>query len=82
MSKPEERTEVNVRTVVAELRRARQMYDKIDHAWTGITIILDRTNKLLIALKNLDTQLARKRATQVAAMAIRFMDDLFKESEV
>lgn len=64
--------------VLKELRRARGQYRPMVSAAEGYAIILEELDELWaeVKAKHPDKALLRKEAVQVAAMAIRFIEDV------
>jgi len=67
-----------VRDVVDELAQARAKFPAFNSAHEGYAVILEELDELWLEVQKKDRsqKFMRKEAMQVAAMAIRFMEDI------
>ena len=63
--------------VMAELERATENFGTFANSHEGYAVLLEEVDELWDAIKSNDHYLARDEAVQVAAMAVRFLVDLY-----
>ncbi|WP_256846853.1 hypothetical protein [Paenibacillus sp. Pae108] len=67
--------------VVKELNKAMEKFPKFNSAHEGYAVLLEEVDEAWDAIKRNDLDHARKEMIQVAAMAIRFLHDLYKTKD-
>ena len=66
--------------VIAELKRARGIFPPFNSAHEGYAVILEELDELWACVKTKGNPGMRKEAIQLAAMALRFLDDVCGEA--
>lgn len=71
---------MDVQEIRNEVDRARGLHDPMNTPHEGYAVILEELDELWVEIKKKkpDTQEMRKEAIQVAAMAVRFIEDLIE----
>ncbi len=74
-------TRAVVDRVLEELQSATSKFNSFNNPHEGYAVILEELDELWDAIKANDLEAARREAIQVTAMGLRFLVDLYPESE-
>jgi hypothetical protein len=71
-----------LRLVSAELRRATLKFDAFNSAHEGYAVLLEEVDELWTEIKRNDHARTMQEAVQVAAMALRFLQDVSNDASI